>query len=250
MRCCKLKLPAASAQVVRLDDAGMSVQMAEYVCHAVIRHFREFDGYEADVRAGQVVVSQAAQPRRLSRRRAGSGRAGRAGGAGAARVRVSGARLEPQPQDARRRGLPQRAGPASTASCGQCRVLVNLLPLTPDTRDILNRDTLSLLQARWLPHQRGARRPPGRGRPDRAAGQRPPGGRHAGRVPHRAAARRATRSGNTPRSRVTPHTSARTLRAESIAQIVGKIAALERGEPVAGVVDPGTWLLKPLRTTR
>ena len=27
-------------QLVRLDDAGMSVQMAEYVCHAVIRHFR------------------------------------------------------------------------------------------------------------------------------------------------------------------------------------------------------------------
>jgi glyoxylate/hydroxypyruvate reductase A len=36
---------------------------------------------------------------------------------------------------------------------------------------------------------------------------------------------------------VTPHTSARTLREESIAQIAGKIRALERGEPVAGVVD-------------
>ncbi|HWS05310.1 MAG TPA: glyoxylate/hydroxypyruvate reductase A, partial [Burkholderiaceae bacterium] len=48
----KLRLPP-SAQVVRLDDAGMSVQMAEYVCHAVIRHFREFDGYEADVRQGR-----------------------------------------------------------------------------------------------------------------------------------------------------------------------------------------------------
>ena len=36
---------------------------------------------------------------------------------------------------------------------------------------------------------------------------------------------------------VTPHTAARTLRSESIAQIVGKIQALERGEPVAGVVD-------------
>jgi glyoxylate/hydroxypyruvate reductase A len=44
----KLRLPQG-AQVVRLDDAGMSVQMAEFVCHAVIRHFREFDGYEADV---------------------------------------------------------------------------------------------------------------------------------------------------------------------------------------------------------
>jgi glyoxylate/hydroxypyruvate reductase A len=36
---------------------------------------------------------------------------------------------------------------------------------------------------------------------------------------------------------VTPHTSARTLREESIAQIVGKMQALQRGEPINGVVD-------------
>jgi glyoxylate/hydroxypyruvate reductase A len=40
-----------------------------------------------------------------------------------------------------------------------------------------------------------------------------------------------------PKITVTPHTSARTLRDESIAQIAGKILACERGEPVAGVVD-------------
>ena len=48
----QLKLPPA-LKVVRLDDAGMSVQMAEYVCHAVIRHFREFDGYDADTQLGK-----------------------------------------------------------------------------------------------------------------------------------------------------------------------------------------------------
>ena len=48
----QLRLPP-QALVVRLDDAGMAVQMAEYVCHAVIRHFREFDGYEADMAAGR-----------------------------------------------------------------------------------------------------------------------------------------------------------------------------------------------------
>ena len=48
----KLNLPPGLA-VVLLDDAGMSVQMAEYVCHALIRHFREFDGYEADVAQGK-----------------------------------------------------------------------------------------------------------------------------------------------------------------------------------------------------
>lgn len=40
-----------------------------------------------------------------------------------------------------------------------------------------------------------------------------------------------------PEITVTPHTSARTLREESIAQIAGKIRALARGEPVAGRVD-------------
>ena len=40
-----------------------------------------------------------------------------------------------------------------------------------------------------------------------------------------------------PKITVTPHVSAQTLREESIAQIAGKILAFERGEPVAGMVD-------------
>ena len=42
-----------------------------------------------------------------------------------------------------------------------------------------------------------------------------------------------------PKLTLTPHTSARTLRDETIAQIVGKIRAMERGEPIAGVVNRG-----------
>jgi glyoxylate/hydroxypyruvate reductase A len=40
-----------------------------------------------------------------------------------------------------------------------------------------------------------------------------------------------------PKITITPHTSARTLRSESIAQIAGKIRALQRGDALAGVVD-------------
>jgi glyoxylate/hydroxypyruvate reductase A len=40
-----------------------------------------------------------------------------------------------------------------------------------------------------------------------------------------------------PKITITPHTSARTLREETIEQIAGKIRALERGEPIRGVVD-------------
>jgi glyoxylate/hydroxypyruvate reductase len=39
---------SAQTQLVRLDDAGMGAQMAEYVCHALIRHFREFAFYDVD----------------------------------------------------------------------------------------------------------------------------------------------------------------------------------------------------------
>jgi glyoxylate/hydroxypyruvate reductase A len=40
-----------------------------------------------------------------------------------------------------------------------------------------------------------------------------------------------------PQITITPHTAALTLRAESIAQIAGKLAALQRGQPVSGLVD-------------
>src|SRR5690606_29005022 len=42
------RLPA-----VRRADAGMGVQMAEYACHAVIQHYREFAEYEASQRHGE-----------------------------------------------------------------------------------------------------------------------------------------------------------------------------------------------------
>jgi glyoxylate/hydroxypyruvate reductase len=40
-----------------------------------------------------------------------------------------------------------------------------------------------------------------------------------------------------PKITMTPHISARTLRGESLAQIAGKILAMERGEAISGVVD-------------
>jgi len=116
-------------------------------------------------------------------------------------------------------------------------VLVNLLPLTPDTRDIMRLETLSKLQpggyvinvARGAHlveddlitlidngHLAGAMLDVFRTEPLPAAH---PFWQH-------------------PKITVTPHTSARTLRDESIAQIAGKILAMQRGEPIAGIVDP------------
>jgi glyoxylate/hydroxypyruvate reductase A len=39
-----------------------------------------------------------------------------------------------------------------------------------------------------------------------------------------------------PRVTITPHVSAETLREESVEQIARKIAALERGESISGIV--------------
>ena len=134
-------------------------------------------------------------------------------------------------------GVTCHAGEAGLdAFLSRCRVLINLLPLTPQTENILNRRTLGLLQpggylinlARGAHlvdedlialldegHLAGATLDVFRTEPLPA---------EHGFWKH-------------PKITVTPHTSARTLREESIAQIARKIAALRRGEAVAGEVD-------------
>ena len=223
-------------KVVRLDDAGMSVQMAEYVCHAVIRHFREFDGYEADVARGKWSFRRPRNRMDFPVGVLGLGVLGE-------RVARSLAMFE-FPVHGWSRS--EKTVPGVVAHHGvegfdaflsQSRVLVNLLPLTPETRDILNRDSLSRLKAGGylINVARGAHLV------ENDLIELLDSGHLAGatldvfRVEPLPASHVFWQH---PKIVVTPHTSARTLRSESIAQIAGKIAALERGEAVAGVVDP------------
>jgi glyoxylate/hydroxypyruvate reductase A len=237
----KLRLPAG-VPVVRLDDAGMSAQMAEYVCHAVIRHFRELDAYEADVARG---VWSYRKPRLRGDFPIG------VMGLGVLGERVSRALAQ---FDFPVRGWSRSAKAIEGVQCfsggvgspgfqdflAASRMLVCLLPLTPDTVGIMNRDTLSRLQpggyvvnvARGAHlvdedlialmdsgHLAGATLDVFRTEPLPADN---PFWKH-------------------PKVTVTPHTSARTLREESIAQIAGKIRSLAGGAPIAslaGVVDP------------
>ncbi|HAJ11347.1 MAG TPA: glyoxylate/hydroxypyruvate reductase A, partial [Comamonadaceae bacterium] len=118
------------------------------------------------------------------------------------------------------------------------RVLVNLLPLTPDTANVINKDTLARLQpgAYVINVARGAHLV------DDDLLAAIDSGHVAGATldVFRTEPLPAGHAFWThPRIIVTPHTSARTLRDESIAQIARKMAALERGETVAGVVNPG-----------
>ena len=233
-----LRLPPG-VPVVRLDDAGMSVQMAEYVCHAVIRHFREFDGYDADAAEGKWSYRK---PRLRQDYPVG------VMGLGVLGERVSRALAQ---FDFPVIGWSRTAKSIAGVQCfageagfddflAATRILVCLLPLTPETDRILRRDTLARLRpgayvinvARGSHlvdddliallnsgHLAGATLDVFRTEPLPAAH---PFWIHA-------------------KITVTPHTSARTLRGESIAQIAGKIRALESGAPVAslaGVVDP------------
>ena len=230
----RLRLPPA-LRVVRLDDAGMAVQMAEYVCHALIRHFRELDGYEADTRAGRWSYRK---PRLRQDFPVG------VMGLGVLGERVARAALQFDfPVLGWSRSARQIAGVrcfSGTEGFGDflagTRVLVNLLPLTPETRDIMNQDTLS----RLLPGAYVINVARGAHLVDEDLLALIDSGHVAGatldvfRTEPLPAQHPFWRE---PRITLTPHTSARTLRDESIAQIVRKMTALERGEPIAGVVD-------------
>lgn len=231
----KLKLPS-NAKVVRLNDAGMSVQMAEYVCHAVIRHFREFDGYETDVEQG---IWSYRKPRLRAEFPVGVMGLGVLGERVAKALTAFEFPVNGWSRSAKLiEGVRSFTGQAQLdAFLAATRILVCLLPLTPDTCDIMRHETLARLRPGGyvINVARGAHLV------DEDLVALLDSGHLSGATldvfrteplpkdhpfwPH-------------PKITVTPHTSARTLRDESIAQIVGKIAAMERGEAVAGIVEP------------
>lgn len=231
----KLRLPP-QARVVRLDDAGMAVQMAEYVCHAVIRHFREFDGYETDMKSGRWGYRK---PRLRSDFAVG------VMGLGVLGERVAKALAQFEfPVNGWSRSPKTIEGVQAFSGVegfndflAASRVLVNLLPLTPDTENVMNRDTLGRLQPGGyvINVARGAHLV------DEDLLALVDSGHIAGATldVFRTEPLPAGHAfWNHPKITITPHTSARTLREESIAQIARKIAALQRGEVVAGIVNP------------
>ena len=230
----KLKLPS-SLNIVRLNDAGMSVQMAEYVCHAVIRYFRELNHYEKDT-----------QEKRWSYRKPALRSEFSVGvlGAGVLGSKVAQALQQFEfPVNVWSRSPKQLTGVKSFTGPEQLpaflkatRVLVNLLPLTADTENILNRANLSQLQAgSFLINV--AR---GKHVVDQDLIDLLDQGHMAGATldvfrveplpPDHAFWRH-------PQIVVTPHTSARTLRDESVAQIASKIQSVYAGLPIEGRVD-------------
>ncbi len=223
--------------VVRLNDAGMAVQMAEYVCHALICHTRRFDAYRAHAGAcawtREPVIDRQAFPVGIM-------------GLGDIGARVAGAVAGFDYPTLGWSRTPKSL-PGITSYAGddgfeeflpRVRVLVCVLPLTPETAGILNANTLSklkpdaylinvargrhlvesdLLQMLESGHLAGAALDVFR---DEPLPSKHPFWQH-------------------PRITITPHISAITLLPKSVAQIAEKIRSLERGESIDGVIEPG-----------
>jgi glyoxylate/hydroxypyruvate reductase A len=224
-----------NAPLIRLEDTGMAPQMAEYVTHAVLRYLRRFDEYEALQRERRWQVLDP-HPRDTFT-------------VGVLGLGVLGAHVA---QTVARFGMPVRGYSRSakqvegiTTFAGEARfdafldgvkVLVNLLPHTPDTANVLNARTFSKLArgAYLINVARGAHLVEADLLDALASGQL-------------AAATLDVFQQEPlppdhpfwqePRITVTPHMSALTLREESVAQIAQKMLALDRGEAVGGVVN-------------
>lgn len=224
--------------IVRLDDAGMAVQMAEYVVQAVVRYFREFAAYEQDMRDGDWSFKRPRERQNFTVGVMGLGMLGQ-------RVARALQHFE-YPVAGWSRSAKALEGVRTFAGIEQlpsfmqsCSVVVCLLPLTPETKHLLRRDTLmhlpagaylinvargehvveaDLLAMLNSGHLGGATLDVFTTEP----------------LPAEHAFRTHTKI------TCTPHASARTLRSESVAQIAGKFKQWLGGTPateLSGYVD-------------
>ena len=221
--------------IVRLEDAGMAAQMAEYAVLAVLREFREAQHYVHAQRAGRWSPQR---PR--DRRTFGIG----VMGAGVLAQAVLAA-LQPFgfPLAAWSRmphslpGVDSFAGRERLpAFLARSKMLIALLPSTDETRGLLDADAFALLPS-------GAH-VVNLGRGDLIVETALIAALNRGHIAH--ATLDVFREEPLPPKHpfwhhsaitVTPHVSAVTSVADSVAQVVAKIRALERGELVSGVVD-------------
>ncbi|SEO30756.1 glyoxylate/hydroxypyruvate reductase A [Duganella sp. CF517] len=221
--------------IIRLGDAGMAVQMAEYVTYSVLRYFRRFDEYEAQARSGLWaplpqhvksdfpigVLGMGVLGTRVLEALAPFGFPLRGWSRG--EKRIPGVQC-------------YHGGDGLDTFLRGSRVLVCMLPLTPETSNLVDRTNMGKLPAGAfiINVARGAHL----AEPDLLS---------LIKSGHIAAATLDVFRNEPlpaqhpfwqePRITITPHISALTLRRESVQQIAEKIRKLEKGEPVADIVD-------------
>lgn len=221
--------------VLRLEDAGMAAQMAEYVVHAVLRYFREFDAYAIQAAHGDWHERPPQSRHDYPIGIMGYGVLGQHVARALMALGFDVHAWTRVKHDAS--GMRIFSGPESfTEFLRASRILVCMLPLTRATQGIICRQTLDqlppgsylinvargahviesdLLDALNEGHLAGATLDVCR---DEPATPEHPFWRH-------------------PKIMLTPHIAGATLRVEAAAQILMKIDALEEGAPAGGIVD-------------
>lgn len=224
--------------VYRLEDAGMAAQMAEYVIHSLSSLSRNFDTYAARQKQARWAPLPATHHQDWP---VGIMGLGKLGAHVAAAVASLGYPVAGWARSAREQaGVEVFHGTAQFHDfLGRTRVLVNLLPLTPETRGIINRDLLQAL------------------RPDAVVINIARGG-HVVDADLLAALDSGRLQGavldvfnqeplpedhpywSHPKVRVTPHIAAVTLEADAAEQISRRILNLEQGKAADGLVRRDT----------
>ena len=228
------------ALLVRLEDSGMAQQMSEYVQHAVLRYLRRFDEYAlAQARREWHVL--APHPREaFTVGVLGLGVLGAqvARAVASLGVPVRGFSRSAKTLDGIATYSGELHGAQFDAFLDGVKVLVNLLPATPDTEDILDARVFAKLErgAYLVNVARGSHLVEQDLLDALADGTLAAATLDVFReepLPHDHPFWREARI------TVTPHSSAMTLREEAVSQIADKIAALARGETVGGIVHLG-----------
>ncbi len=227
----------ATAKVIRLRDAGMSDQMAEYALYGVLRAQRQF--HEFDVAQHNSTWAHGGCVQRASDTHVGILGAGVLATAVAERLQLNGYPVTCWSRTSR--NLPSGIGHVHGIAqlpdfLGQCRVLICLLALTDDTYGILNTTRFYQL-------------PSGAFVINCARGQHVndadllnalDGGQLSGAmldVFHNEPLNPSHPFWSHPRVLVTPHEAARSLPEKSVAQVLASIKQVEKGEIPAGLID-------------
>ncbi|MGP0947485.1 glyoxylate/hydroxypyruvate reductase GhrA [Serratia sp. CY74008] len=225
----------AGVPLLRLEDTGMAQQMQEYALSYVLRYFRRFDEYQALQHRQEW---QPLDPHSLDDFTIGILGAGVLGQSVARKLTEFGFSVRCWSRSAKQiDGVQSFAGEAQRgAFLDGVKLLINLLPNTPETVGILNRELFAQLRpgAYLINIARGA---------------------HLVEADLLAALEQGQLAAATldvfareplpqdhpfwrhPRVTITPHIAAITLPQQAMDQIAANIRALEAGHAPAGVVD-------------
>ena len=220
--------------LIRLEDAGMAGQMVRYVLAATLRFAQRLDRYAMQQRKHEWRQLEPRAPQSIQVGVLGLGAIG---------IRIAHA-LVAQGFTVRGFSRTQKSIDGVQCFCGAdfnaflngLDVLVNVVPLTADTRGILDRRTLSLLADGA--HLVNVARGPHLVEQDLLALL--DAGKLSGAtldVFEQEPLPRDHPFWTRPEIAITPHISGVTLPDEAVTQIAAKIRMLERGLPVTGVVD-------------